>query len=228
MGRRLAIKLLNASRFALSTAEPRGSITATVDRAMLFNLANLVAESTMLLEHYDYGRVLERVEREFWGFCDDYLELIKGRRYGEQGSEGAASANSALVAALSVYLRLFAPFLPFVTEEVWSWWQHGSIHRASWPAREELITLSGEVSGDEFLKWDYARELLGEVRKRRSEAKQSMKVPIVRAVIADAAERLAHLDTIEADLRSAGRIGTIERVTREPFEVNVEFGENTA
>jgi valyl-tRNA synthetase len=228
VGRRLAIKLLNASRFVLSTAEPRGAITATVDRAMLFNLAKLVAESTELLENYDYGRVLERVEREFWGFCDDYLELIKGRRYGEQGAAGAASATSALVAALAVYLRLFAPFLPFVTEEVWSWWHDGSIHRAPWPTREELTALSGEVSGDEFLKWDYARELLGEVRKRRSEAKQSMRVPIVRAVIADAAERLARLDTIEADLRSAGRIARIERVTGEPFEVNVEFGEATA
>ena len=227
VGRRLAIKLLNASRFVLSTAEPRGAISSTVDRAMLFNLATLVGESTTLLENYDYGRVLERVEREFWGFCDDYLELIKGRRYGEQGPAGAASATSALVAALSVYLRLFAPFLPFVTEEIWSWWQDGSIHRAAWPAREELVALSGEVSSDEFLKWDYARELLGEVRKRRSEAKQSMKVPIVRAVIADAAERLARLDTIEADLRSAGRIATIERVTREPFEMAVEFGQTT-
>src|SRR5204862_1653862 len=115
VGRRLAIKLLNASRFALSTAEPRGPITATVDRAMLFNLANLISESTTLLENYDYSRVLERVEREFWGFCDDYLELIKGRRYGEQGAAGAASGISALVAELSVYVRLLAPFLLFVT-----------------------------------------------------------------------------------------------------------------
>src|SRR4029077_14780974 len=116
IGRRLAIKLLNASRFVLSTAEPLGAVTATVDRAMLSHLGDLIAESTTLLEQYDYSRVLERVEREFWAFCDDYLEFVKGRRYGEQGPEGAGSANSALVAALSVYLRLLAPFLPFVTE----------------------------------------------------------------------------------------------------------------
>jgi len=224
VGRRLAIKLLNASRFVLSTAEPRGPISAVVDRAMIANLAALVDESTSDLEGYDYGRVLERVEREFWGFCDDYLELVKGRRYGEQGEAGAASANSALVAALSVYLRLFAPYLPFVTEEVWSWWRSGSIHRAAWPVRAELLDLVGDVSADDFVKWEYARTILGEVRKRRSEAKQSMKVPIVRAVLADSPDRLARLDSIEADLRSAGRIAALSRVAREPFDLSVEFG----
>ena len=126
VGRRLAIKLLNASKFALSAAEPRSAITAPVDCAMLRSLATLAEESTRDLEGYDYARVLQRTEMFFWRFCDDYLELVKGRRYGEQGPEAAGSANSALVAALSVMLRLFAPFLPFVTEEVWSWWQQGT------------------------------------------------------------------------------------------------------
>jgi valyl-tRNA synthetase len=224
VGRRLAIKLLNASRFVLSTAEPRGPVTAAVDRAMLENLAALVHDATRWFEEYDYARVLERVEREFWAFCDDYLEFVKGRRYGEQGQEAAASANSALVAALSVYLRLFAPFLPFVTEEVWSWWRDGSVHHATWPVPDELRELAGTVTPDECRQWDYATQILGEVRKRRSEAKQSMKVPIARAVIADTAANLAHLDAIEADLRSAGRITVLERVSRDALSVDVEFG----
>src|SRR5439155_21658794 len=224
IGRRLAIKLLNASRFVLSTAEPRGSVQAIVDRAMLCKLASVVAEATKALDEYDYGRVLERVEREFWAFCDDYLEFVKGRRYGEQGPEGAASANSALVAALSVYLRLFAPFLPFVTEEVWSWWREGSIHGAQWPAPEELTLLCGQVRPEEHRQWDYGARLLGEIRKRRSEAKQSMRVLIVRAVVADTAANLAHLDAIEADLRSAGRIAVLERVPGQALSVDVEFG----
>ena len=152
---------------------------------------------------------------------------MKGRRYGEQGPEGASSANSALVAALSVYLRLFAPFLPFVTEEVWSWWRDGSIHRALWPTRDELIAVAGEATPDDHRKWDYAALLLGEVRKRRSEAKQSMTVPIARAVIADTASNLTHLDVIEADLRSAGRIAVLERVPQEKLSVAVEFGSAT-
>jgi valyl-tRNA synthetase len=224
VGRRLAIKLLNASKFILASADPQGPITAAVDRAMLSNLASLVREATEALDDYEYGRAIELIEREFWGFCDDYLELVKGRRYGEQGPEGAASANSALIAALSVYLRLFAPYLPFATEEVWSWWKDGSVHRAPWPAGDELAALVRGVSDDEQQKWSYAREVIGEVRKRRSEAKQPLKVPIVRAVIADAAERLAHLDAIEADLRAAVRIEAIERKTADVLSVEVQFG----
>src|SRR5204862_536244 len=116
VGRRLAIKVLNASRFALSAATPQGPIVWPVDRAMLRNLAALVTEATDAFEGYDYARALQRTETFFWRFCDDYLELVKGRRYGEQDRDGAASANAALAAALSVLLPRLAPFLPVGTE----------------------------------------------------------------------------------------------------------------
>src|SRR5688500_14797003 len=224
VGRRLATKLLNASKFTLLSAEPRGPVIAAVDRAMLGSLADLVRQATQALEQYEYGRAIDLVEREFWGFCDDYLEFVKGRRYGEQGEQAAGSANSALIAALSVYLRLFAPYLPFATEEVWSWWKDGSVHGATWPTADELTSLMPAVSDDDQQKWSYAREVLGEVRKRRSEAKQPLKVPIVRAVIADTAARLAHLDAVEADLRAAVRIDAIERKSAGELTVEVEFG----
>jgi valyl-tRNA synthetase len=224
VGRRLAIKVLNASKFILAKAEPLGPVTAAVDRAMLTNLADLVREVTQVLDEYEYGRAIDLVEREFWGFCDDYLEFVKGRRYGDQGPEAAASANSALIAALSVYLRLFAPYLPFATEEVWSWWKEGSVHRAAWPTDAELTPLVSGVTDADQQKWSYACEVLGEVRKRRSEAKQPLKVPIVRAVIADTAARLAHLDAVEADLRAAMRIEAIERRAAAEFSIEVEFG----
>ena len=224
VGRRLAIKLLNASKFILSQSDTLGPVTAPVDRAMLGNLAGLIKDATGALDQFEYGRAIDLVEREFWGFCDDYLEFVKGRRYGEQGAEAAGSANSALVAALSVYLRLFAPYLPFATEEAWSWWKRGSVHRAAWPSENEVTALIRSVGDDDRQKWTYAREVLGEVRKRRSEARQPLKVPIVRALVVDTAARLAHLDAIEADLKSAARIEAIERKSGAGLSVEVEFG----
>jgi valyl-tRNA synthetase len=210
VGRRLAIKILNASKFALSSAEPKAPIDVPVDRAMIRNLAALVDEATAAFEEYDYARVLQRTESFFWRFCDDYLELVKGRRYGEQGPEAAGSANSALTAALSVMLRLFAPFLVFVTDEVWSWWQPGSIHQAPWPTAAELLSQLADPSeatrqADERA-YQWATDLLFEVRKQRSEAKQPLKVPIARVTVKAEAEAVALMPIVEADLKAALRV----------------------
>jgi valyl-tRNA synthetase len=178
VGRRLSIKLLNAAKFALMQAEPRGPITEPLDRGMLTSLALLVRDSTAQLEDYDYAWVLEKTERFFWDFCDDYLELVKSRRYGDFTPEGAASANSAMLVALSTLLRLFAPFLPFVTEEVWSWWQPGSVHRASWPTPAEVVESIGDEDGSAVEVFTVAREALGEVRREKALQKKSIKVPV--------------------------------------------------
>ena len=141
---------------------------------MLTSLARLVADSTEQLDAYQYATVLERAERWFWSFCDDYLELVKNRRYGAQGEELAGSANSALVVALDSILRVFAPFLPFVTEEVWSWWREGSVHRAPWPTAAELEAHIGGPDPDGALALERAALVLGEVRKAKSEGKRPL------------------------------------------------------
>ena len=225
VGRRLAIKILNASKFALSNAEPQGAITAPVDRAMIRSLAALVDEATRAFEEYDYARALQRTETFFWRFCDDYLELVKGRRYGEQGSTGAGSANAALTAALSTMLRLFAPFLPFVTEEVWSWWRDGSVHRAAWPTAAELVAQVGDDpesarTADEAA-YQWATRVLFEVRKQRSEAKQPLKVPITRVTIKAPAAEVTLLPIVDADLRAALRVQAFEASVGEPREILV-------
>jgi valyl-tRNA synthetase len=218
VGRRLAMKLLNASKFALSNAEPKGPIVWPVDRAMLRNLALLVAEATEAFEGYDYARALQRTETFFWRFCDDYLELVKGRRYGEQGADAAGSANAALTTALSVLLRLFAPFLPFVTEEVWSWWQEGSVHTAAWPQPGEIESARHQ---DDQAAYEWATEVLFEVRKQRSEAKQPLKVPITKVAITAEPAALALMPHVEADLRSALRVQAFEVTSGEPRAILV-------
>ena len=202
VGRRLAIKLLNASRFALLQTEPVGAITEPLDRGMLTALARLVDDVTAQMEDYDYARVLERTERFFWSFCDDYLELVKARRYGDFTPEGAASANSAMRVALSVLLRLFAPYLPFVTEEVWSWWQPGSVHRAAWPASDEVVReLGGEGAGEDAgaaLVLEQTQAALAEVRRVRSLQKRGGKAVITAAVLPSACAGLAQQDFVAA------------------------------
>jgi valyl-tRNA synthetase len=219
------MKVLNASRFVLAAAEPKAPVAWAVDRAMLRTLAALVTEATEAFEAYDYARALQRTETFFWRFCDDYLELVKGRRYGEQGPEAAGSANSALAAALSVLLRLFAAFLPFVTEEVWSWWQTGSVHHAPWPTAHELESLLADNSlatrqaDDAAYQW--ATDVLFEVRKQRSEAKQPLKVPITRVTIKAEPTAVALMPQLDADLRAALRVQQFETAAGEPREIVV-------
>jgi len=183
VGRRLAIKLLNAARFALGSADPRGAIVEPLDRGMLTNLSVLVEESTRQLEAYDYARVLEQTERFFWSFCDFYLELVKARRYQDFGQEAAASANSAMLVALSTLLRLFAPYLPFVTEEVWSWWRPGSVHRASWPTAEEVVAPIGGRDPQSAVVMEHTERALGDVRRIKALLKKPVKAVIERAVL---------------------------------------------
>ncbi len=190
VGRRLAMKLLNASRFALMAAEPRGPITEPLDRGMLTALSGLVDSATREMEGYDYARVLQSAETFFWTFCDDYLELVKGRRYGDFGADAAASANSAMLVALSTLLRVFAPFLPFVTEEVWSWWQPGSVHRAAWPEPAEVVAAIGGPDAEALTVRDATALALGDVRRIKSTLKKPTKAVISHAVLPAAWEAL--------------------------------------
>jgi valyl-tRNA synthetase len=220
VGRRLAIKLLNVSRFVLSHAEEARNGDdrfEPVDAAMLSTLERVVAETTSSLERYDYARALDAGERFFWTFCDDYVELVKNRAYGASGEAGAISARRSLRLALAVLVRLFAPFLPFVSEEVWSWWQAGSVHRAPWP------TVPLAATPDGSLAFETAAAVLAAVRKTKSEAKCSMRAPVARLVVADRPERLTALRLAEDDLKLAGAVALVEYAEAPSLRVSVEL-----
>jgi valyl-tRNA synthetase len=236
VGRRLAIKILNAGKFVLSfepaadcdqgqhnasgngggehsggphrMAEHRASqITEPIDRALLRRLSTVVGQCTSALDAYDHATALEQAERFFWFFCDDYLELVKARAYGEQGAAGASSAIATLRLALSHVLRLLAPFVPFVTEEVWSWWQDGSVHRAAWPDAAWLREQAGP--GDESVL-TAAAAAIAAIRRAKSQARLPMKNLVPLLIVTAGQQRIDALTAASDDVRSAGWVAAIE------------------
>ncbi len=217
IGRRLAVKLLNVSKFVLRFDDPGSAeVTEALDRSMLHRLADLVQDATGALDAFDYARALERTESFLWTFADDHVELVKARAYGEYGTAASASACRALRTALPVLQQLFAPFMPFVAEEVWRWWHGGSVHASAWPRPEPLRAEAGDAGA---LPSTVAAAVLSEVRRAKSEAKRPLRTEVLRAAVTDNAERLAVLETVADDVRAAGRI--TELVTSEGPEFSV-------
>ncbi|MEO6996508.1 MAG: class I tRNA ligase family protein, partial [Terracoccus sp.] len=222
VGRRLAIKVLNASKFALGFGDVEASeradlaaaVTNPLDLAMLTALGDVVDKATAGFESWDYTRSLEATETFFWTFCDDYLELVKNRAYGGQGEDPAASARAGLRIALETVLRLLAPFVPYVTEEVWSWFgESGSVHRQPWPLRSEL-----PAGGDAQLL-DAVGAALTRVRKVKSEAKVGMRAEVASMTLAGPASLLDHVRVAEADLRASGHITDLTYADADHLEV---------
>jgi valyl-tRNA synthetase len=251
VGRRLAVKLLNASKFALADLPaPGDALTHPLDRGLIARLARVVAEASDSFEDYDYARALQRTEELFWWYCDFYLELVKGRRY-DPDPKVVGSVALALRLSLSVFQRLFAPFLPFVCEEVWSWWQPGSIHRAPWPVVDELHAwLQGgaergaadersaaaqdrhetdgaarelDVAAREEAALAVAADVLREVRKAKSQAKLPMRAPVRMVRVRDTPERLTALALGLGDLSAAGAIERLETDESDELAVEVEL-----
>jgi valyl-tRNA synthetase len=212
VGRKLATKLLNLTKFVLGAGELTvdSKPTDLIDHAMLTRLAAVVDEATLALEQFDYARALERTEAFFWWFCDDYVELVKTRAYSP--GQDSSSARSSLHRALSILQRLLAPMLPFATEEVWSWWMSGSIHLANWPTTQE--TLADFVASDDATSLlDATCVVLAAVRRAKTEAKVSQRAEVSQLVITAPTATIDLLEANILDLRNAGALQEINFVT---------------
>ena len=221
VGRKLATKILNVTKFVLGFGDADESVAPTeqVDCAMLHRLAAVVEECTTAFEAFDYARALERTETFFWWFCDDYVELVKTRAYSEDSPEGSLSARIALRRALSTLQRLFAPLLPFATEEVWNWWQTGSVHQAQWPTSAEL-TASISTSPDEALL-NSVCTTLAIIRRSKTEAKVSQRQGVDMASITAPAEAARAITAGWVDIANAGSVAQWEIAISENAEIAV-------
>lgn len=215
IGRRLAIKLLNAAKFAYGFGGADGSVadvTEALDRSMLATLASVIEQATAAYTNYDHARALEVTESFFWTFCDDYLELVKERAHAADG-QASRSAAVALALALDSLIRLFAPVLPFAAEEVWSWSNDGSVHTVAWPSAVAFTGLA-----EPSLLAAASASLIG-VRRAKTEAKASQKTPVAKAVLLVTAEHAGTVGAFEEDLKAVGRIEALEWQTGDDFGV---------
>ncbi|SMD19546.1 valyl-tRNA synthetase [Kibdelosporangium aridum] len=217
IGRRLATKLLNAAKFVLSFPAPEADaqITDTLDLAMLAVLDDVVRQATSALEDFEYTTALERTERFFWVFCDDYLELVKQRAYGDVSEGSAESARLALRTALDTILRLFAPFLPYSAEETWSWWHTDSVHKAAWPVPQ--------ATPADGVALDLASSVITAVRREKSAAKLSMKAAVDSVSVYAPADQLDVIKSIGPDLRAAGNITALDVQASDDLRVEVSL-----
>jgi valyl-tRNA synthetase len=209
VGKRLVTKLYNAGKFVLAQEGPEAPIDVELDRAFVERLRELVARVTTAFEAFDYAHALQDTESFFWhDFTDTYLELVKHRARDDAGG----SAIAGLRLGLGVLLRLFAPILPYVTEEVWSWvfageTGHASIHRAPWPTVTELATVTAPADPGCF---DVAVACLAAINKAKSEAGVSPGRGLARLTLAANPETLRRLAAVQRDVLQSARVARHE------------------
>ncbi|MCI7551340.1 MAG: valine--tRNA ligase [Actinomycetaceae bacterium] len=217
IGRRLAMKVLNASRFALQmggTDAPvdldASAVITPIDQAMLAELRDVVQQATLAFEKYDHTRALELTETCFWTFCDDYLEIVKDRAYDRDGvyadsgrGDLVRSARVALNIAIDVFVRLLAPVLPYATEEVWSWYRTGSVHQAPWPQVSEL---EQAVNDSDSSVLNAASSALAALRRVKTEAKVAQRAAYEHVSILVPRESIAWVEELSEDLRATAHI----------------------
>lgn len=218
IGRRLVTKIYNASKFVLSQSAKHGSVTQAVDRAFLFKLRELVDLSTKSYEKFNYAQALQDIEKFFWSsFTDSYIEIAKTRA--KEGSEAEqTSAVVTLRKSLRILLQLFAPSLPFITEEVWSWAfaeeeNKKSIHQSRWPSATDFSNV--ELPGDSSV-FDSAVQCYTAINKYKTESGVSIGSPLDSIIINAEPEKIESLKAGLKDVLQATKVQHYEFSTTAP------------
>jgi valyl-tRNA synthetase len=209
IGRRLAMKLFNAGKFVLSNSAESGEITEPLDLAFLAKLKAEVISAGAAFENYEPAQALMEMEKFFWSnFTDTYLELVKSRTWGEKTGMDAlqkkASAVHALRTGLSVFLRAFAPFLPYTTEEVWGFAfgsDSRSIHLEAYPSETDF---AGIPEGNPAF-FDAGMAALGAINQQKTLSKVSIARPVTKVKLKLSPATLENLNPVFSDVLGATR-----------------------
>jgi valyl-tRNA synthetase len=221
VGKRLCTKLFNASKFAIGQFSAvdgallgPDKITCETDRAFVAELRPLIERATAALDEFDYAQALMLIEEFFWGtFCDNYLEIAKPRSYDEGITEGRLSAASTLRLLHRAMVRMLAPYLPYLAEEVWHWCysndadMHDSVHRSPWPAIEELAAIPAPKNP---LTYSATAAVLDAVRKAKAAVNLSMKAPVKKVAVTGKPDALEAVKAAIDDVKRMLQIDEVE------------------
>jgi valyl-tRNA synthetase len=233
IGKKLVTKLVNASKFVLAqlaeapadTVWDLTDVTECIDKAWIAHMGTVVAQATQSFELYDYAAALDKTESAFWMFCDHYIELVKGRAYQESGAK-QLSVWQTLNWTLKTFLRLLAPYLPYVTEEIWSWRYTAispSVHISLWPDETEYESVVfPSWKSQEIL--DPVIQILSEIRAAKTQAQKSMKHPVTSLTISGPESFIALIDMypdILEDLKRAGSVTSVKTALSQTVQIQV-------
>ena len=237
-GQRLVTKIFNAARFVFLQTEQvsvshllKGDlkgITEAIDGAWMMFMGETYKKVSEFLENFKYDSALRLVEKTFWSFCDNYIELVKARTYQLKGEPGGISGALTLDCSLYLFLKMFAPFLPYITEEVWSWRYKGesdSIHLSPW---EKGSSLTDQVSLPFIQKKDLKKtedtiqqseEFLGvvfsileQVRNQKASQRKSLSSPVENLILKGNFQQIEWFHFCKEDILRAGHIQNIHTI----------------
>jgi valyl-tRNA synthetase len=232
VGKRLCTKLFNASKFVIGRLEGvdpallgPDKVMHESDRAVIGQLRPLLERAGAAFEAFDYAQALQLSEEFFWGtFCDNYLELAKNRTYEEGLTAGRLSACATLRLLHRAMVRLLAPYLPYLTEEVWSWaysedaGMNESVHRSPWPCVAEFESIPAPASAGTY---DATVAVIEAVRKAKAEKNLSMRAPVAQISVTAAVATLDALKPVFDDVRQMLNIEAVQTAEGDPGQALV-------
>ena len=226
VGSKLVNKIFNASKFVLSHSAEGQKITNDLDKSFLFELKKTCDISTKAYEDFEFSIALQEIEKFFWNsFTDNYIEIVKLRARNSDNKSEQSSAVLTLRKTLNIVLRMFSPFLPTITDEVWSWVfaeETGvkSVHLYEWPESEEIEKYTDSLTYELF---PIACNIIGLVRKAKSENGLSLNSPLEKIIIFANSSNQKKISIFVDDLKNCSGAKSIsfQNVDNEDIKIKI-------